>query len=104
MLDASKYQYESPVLVFGHTHEADFRTDEKVKKVKLLVNTGCWVHECHKVETKDLDTFAYIDKSGICCLRWNDDERRIECYCKEIEGKMMPLCSYIEDNNIQLRE
>ena len=103
LFDVSKFAYKSKVLVFGHTHVADFEADKKNEKVHLLVNTGSWVHENKKSDAGDYDTFAYIDKTGICCLRWVDKEGRIECYCKPGEDRVS-LCEYIQKNNILLKD
>ncbi|KUG20047.1 MAG: metallophosphoesterase [Methanomicrobiaceae archaeon] len=104
--DPSKYLYESPVLVFGHTHIPDFeRGNLETGRIRLFVNSGSWMREDGK-SNADLDTFIYIDKAGICCLRWNDEEGRVECYRKDKggpEGKV-PLCEYILKSNIQLRD
>ena len=100
LFDDTTYSYDSRVLIFGHTHVADF---EKVKnkKVDLLVNTGSWVHEDKKGDPEDCDTFVYIDKKGICCLRWVDNAKNgegpIRCLCrKKGDPKVdMPLCDYM---------
>jgi predicted phosphodiesterase len=106
LFDVSKYAYTSKVLVFGHTHVADFEADTKTDKVRLLVNTGSWVHENKKSDAGDYDTFVYIDKTGVCCLRWNNEGNRIECYCKSKGSPkvMVPLCEYIRKNNVRLMD
>jgi len=106
LFDVSKYAYKSKVLVFGHTHAADFEADTKTDKVSLLVNTGSWVNENKKDDTQDYDTFVYIDKNGVCCLRWVDNEQRIECFCKAKGSPpvSVPLCEYIKKNNIVLKD
>jgi UDP-2,3-diacylglucosamine pyrophosphatase LpxH len=110
LFDVTKYRYESKVLVFGHTHVADFEKETKTKRVSLLVNTGSWVHEFTDAEVKDCDTFAYIDRTGVCCLRWVYDIRdpqggHIECYCRKkgTPPAEVPLCAYIRNNNLDLK-
>jgi UDP-2,3-diacylglucosamine pyrophosphatase LpxH len=100
MFDPRKYEYQAGVLVFGHTHYADFEASLKPKTVQLLVNTGSWVCEDHNRETGDFDTFVYIDKSGVCCLRWNDSLGRIECFCKQKGSPpaKVSLCDYMVRN------
>ncbi|MBN1432837.1 MAG: metallophosphoesterase [Methanomicrobiaceae archaeon] len=88
------FEYKSEVLVFGHTHVADYEkyipdkkdkffdkllkllsnygekknSENNKKNLNLLVNTGSWIMK----ENAEYDTFAYIDKDGICCMRWVD--------------------------------
>ena len=95
---------KTKVLIFGHTHKADFTKPEKHDKFRLLVNTGTWVHKDPDKERKNYDTFTYIDNTGVCCLRWNDRERKIECFCKKMDGRDVPLCEYIIKNNIVLKD
>jgi UDP-2,3-diacylglucosamine pyrophosphatase LpxH/uncharacterized membrane protein (GlpM family) len=106
MFDPSKYQYKAEVLVFGHTHYADFESTLKPETVRLLVNAGSWVCEDANRETGDFDTFVYIDKTGICCLRWNDPLCRIECLCKEKGSPpvKVSLCDYIARNDVKLNK
>lgn len=106
LFDASKFAYKSKVLVFGHTHVADFEADTKTDKVRLLVNSGSWVHENEESDPEDYDTFVYIDKTGVCCLRWDDMEGRIECFCKAKGSppSSVPLCEYIRKNNVKLKD
>jgi hypothetical protein len=102
--DPTTYRYKTKVLIFGHTHKADFTKPEKDDKFRLLVNTGTWVNKDPDKERKDYDTFTYIDNTGVCCLRWNDRERKIECFCKKMDGRDVPLCEYIIKNNIILKD
>jgi UDP-2,3-diacylglucosamine pyrophosphatase LpxH len=103
--DPDTYKYSNTkVLIFGHTHEPDFVKPEKTGKIRLLLNTGTWEHKKMDKETKNYDTFAYIDTTGVCCLRWNDRERKIECFCKKMDGRDESLCEYIARNNIILRD
>jgi UDP-2,3-diacylglucosamine pyrophosphatase LpxH len=102
--DPKKYEYKAEVLVFGHTHYADFESSLKPETVRLLVNAGSWVCVDANRKTGDFDTFVYIDKSGVCCLRWNDSLGRIECFCKEKGSppKKVSLCDYIADHDVKL--
>jgi len=104
MFDPKKYEYEAGVLVFGHTHYADFEAFLKPETVRLLVNAGSWVCEDHNRKTGDFDTFVYIDKFGVCCLRWNDTLSRIECFCKEKGSppEKVSLCDYITRHEVKL--
>jgi len=99
--DPATFKYETNVLIFGHTHVADFAKPDKTEKIRLLVNTGSWVHD---KDTSNYDTFAYIDKTGVCCLRWNDAEEKIECFRKRIECNDVPLCEYIIKKDVKLRD
>jgi hypothetical protein len=99
--DPETFKYETKVLIFGHTHNADFAKPKKTEKIRLLVNTGSWVHN---KDTTNYDTFAYIDKAGVCCLRWNDAEEKIECFRKRIECRDFPLCEYIVKNEVKLED
>jgi UDP-2,3-diacylglucosamine pyrophosphatase LpxH len=102
--DATTYTFKTKVLIFGHTHQPDFTKPEKDDKFRLLINTGTWVDEHPDRETKKCDTFVYIDKNGVCCLRWNDRKRKIECFCKDMEDGPKPLCRFLEDNKILLKD
>lgn len=104
MFDPKKYEYEAEVLVFGHTHYADFEAFLKPETVRLLVNAGSWVGVDNNRKTGDFDTFVYIDKSGVCCLRWNDTLNRIECFCKEKGTPLakVSLCDYIAKHAVRL--
>jgi UDP-2,3-diacylglucosamine pyrophosphatase LpxH len=104
MFDPKEYKYKAEVLIFGHTHYADFESFVKPETVRLLVNAGSWVCEPQNMETGDFDTFVYIDKSGICCLRWNDTSGRIECFCKEkgSPAEKVSLCDYITRHEVKL--
>jgi len=104
--DLKKYQYESRVLVFGHTHQADFEAVEGSKSVRLLVNTGTWVDESTQGKCSDHDTFMYIDKTGPCCMRWADEQGIVECYCRKDNygNRKIPLCEYLVKMNIRLRD
>jgi UDP-2,3-diacylglucosamine pyrophosphatase LpxH len=106
LFDIRKFAYKSKVLVFGHTHMADFEADTKTDKVSLLVNTGSWVNEHADEDAGDYDTFVYIDKTGVCCLRWVDNEQRIECFCKAKGSPpvSVPLCEYIRNNKVKLKD
>jgi len=105
LFDPERYRYDSRVLVFGHTHVPDFEGNTGTDRVRLLVNTGSWVRPSAS-DTENSDTFAYIDRAGICCLQWNDEKGRIECYCKEKGSPKarIPLCDYIRKNNIRLKD
>ncbi len=98
IFDASKFDYKCDVLVFGHTHVADFGFDAKNTMSPILVNTGTWVQDNIVADKTKRDTFAYIDDKGICCLRWVYDEKtrqgHIECYCKKKGDPPVntPLC------------
>lgn len=102
--DSTTYKYRTKVLIFGHTHLADFTKPESNEKVRLLVNTGTWEDEDPGGEKKNRDTFVYIDKKGVCLLRWNDRERKIECFCKKEDDREVTLCAYIARNNIILKD
>jgi UDP-2,3-diacylglucosamine pyrophosphatase LpxH len=95
LFDPEKYGLGAEVLVFGHTHVPDFgesKSHVNPDKKTLLVNTGTWVRE--NLETAETsDTFAYIDNTGICLLRWvecGNDKGHVECLCRKRDDR--PLC------------
>jgi UDP-2,3-diacylglucosamine pyrophosphatase LpxH len=99
--DPDTYKYTTKVLVYGHTHVADFEKPENTDKIRLLVNTGSWVND---KKNPVYDTFAYIDKDGVCCLIWNDDEEKIECFRKTYGGRCVSVCDYIVKNEVRLTD
>lgn len=79
-LKSEKYRHKAEVLVFGHTHVDDNYLNVKHPGEKedtrspcdpaLMINTGTWVHE----EGKEyIDSFVYIDRTGVAAMRWRDD-------------------------------
>jgi len=95
--EGERYKYKTEVLIYGHTHKPDYTKETNTEKIKLLVNTGSWIKKDEKKEKEnpDNDTFVYIDKDGICCMKWIDDKGKIECFCNDEKKK--PLCDYMKE-------
>ncbi len=100
---ARQDKINADVVVFGHTHFAGkhflqsgwkLKGLRKIKKLlgrvkpeeegrkKLFVNTGGWVVVDDKDELRKVNTFAYIDKTGIYLFKWEGKDKDPSC----IEG------------------
>lgn len=60
------------VVVFGHTHFADFFGPNTDTKNRLFINSGCWYGKDKFIDKKKRysNTFVYIDEGGAYILRW----------------------------------
>jgi UDP-2,3-diacylglucosamine pyrophosphatase LpxH len=80
LFQCNKYNYNAEVLVFGHTHVMDYYWNKnaggKNNEPVLMINTGTWV----SVQPgKEVDSFVYIDHSGISLMQWQDKKNEIIC-------------------------
>ena len=102
--NSDDFSYDADVVVFGHTHRADFavvKGNQNENKPKnafidsierffkgdsskgnekhdiILLNAGSWVFKDKNLASKDFDTFVYIDIHGFCLLRWNNAKGQI---------------------------
>lgn len=68
------------VVVFGHTHFADFYGPNTDTGNRLFINSGCWYGKDKLIDKKMRysNTFIYIDDSGAYILRWRSFGN-IEC-------------------------
>ena len=79
------FAHKTHVLVFGHTHVADWyenvreMPDERLRdEPALLINTGTWVNDKGNKNQRpeDINTFVYIDRTGVASMRWVNREIR----------------------------
>jgi UDP-2,3-diacylglucosamine pyrophosphatase LpxH len=83
------------VVVFGHTHIADWYYLKSKKR--LFINTGAWVNE---KDGRHLNTFAYIDENCINILSWlgtkKDGMYAFEEICSHPVGSIHQLANRAE--------